>query len=665
MIPPQRQQPIPHRRLRRLRLAVQVPREIPPPAAILSPAHQIRVRAGKRRRSQRRHHRYLVSRIVYRPQAVQHIPHLLRIKQQRPALQPIRNARILQPALQYPQPRARPHKNAHIPQPRRAFALLVLVIYPQAAHAPNDSRHIPRLPPAYPLRVIPRRPAEHHHRARANLMPLMRLQRDILSLNRLLLIHQLPRFPEHRVHPIHHRRLRPAIVHNLQRFKTPALHNPPRNPNIRPPKAVYGLLGIPHDKQLARHQRQIIPRRLVLAYRRALRRRKIKRDLSLQRICILKLVYEYARILPLKIAARTRIILQQIPRPRQHILEPRHPVRLAIRLILHREFALQITQQFGQPRHLNAVLKRPPYLAEPIPNLFRSNRPVSLILAFSAIEINLRALRQSRRRPRNRTRHFPHSLNRLDSPLKLLIQPVRRINAQIGQAPQLTQRTLSRFRQVNLKDARIPQPVIPAKRLRHLPPLARAHILPQQRPQRILQRGRRIRPQRPLAPHIPPISETLRPLYFVHRRPARRQPHRHRHLLQQLRRKAMDRLNRRLVNLVQSLRYAIPFDIITNTQQIFGILVVEQLLHPRANPLRKLSRRRLGECNRHNAAHLTARLHQRHHPAHQRVSLARSRARLHNEVRIQLAYNAPRSRIIVIHCHHRPHHLSPPCRPAH
>ena len=79
---------------------------------------------------------------------------------------------------------------------------------------------------------------------------------------------------------------------------------------------------------------------ISLAYRRARSRRKIKRDFSLQRVSVLKFVYKYARIALLKIAARVRPIPQQIPCPYQQVLKPRYSVRLAVSLILHREFAL-------------------------------------------------------------------------------------------------------------------------------------------------------------------------------------------------------------------------------------------------------------------------------------------------------------------------------------
>ena len=112
-------------------------------------------------------------------------------------------------------------------------------------------------------------------------MPLMRLQRDILSLNLLLWLRLIPitlllkrrlnpipnilrpvlnyqfpehrlrsvlnrlrpilnhQLPEHRVHPVHNRRLRSAVLHDCQSLKPPAICNQPRNPNIRTSESVY------------------------------------------------------------------------------------------------------------------------------------------------------------------------------------------------------------------------------------------------------------------------------------------------------------------------------------------------------------------------------------------------------------------------------------------
>ena len=84
-------------------------------AAILDPLQQVDVGAGVGWRTQRRHQRNLVGRVLDRAQTGQQVANLLSSEHELARLEPVRHAQILERALQLAQVRARRQEDADIP----------------------------------------------------------------------------------------------------------------------------------------------------------------------------------------------------------------------------------------------------------------------------------------------------------------------------------------------------------------------------------------------------------------------------------------------------------------------------------------------------------------------------------------------------------------------
>ena len=84
------------------------------PASRLLPLQQVCVRAGKRRRPQRRQHRNLVSGVVYRGETRVQVPHILGGKKRRLAVEDIRHIRPHQRIFQVVDSRAALHQHGNV-----------------------------------------------------------------------------------------------------------------------------------------------------------------------------------------------------------------------------------------------------------------------------------------------------------------------------------------------------------------------------------------------------------------------------------------------------------------------------------------------------------------------------------------------------------------------
>ena len=188
--------------------------------------------------------------------------------------------------------------------------------------------------------------------------------------------------------------------------------------------------------------------------------------------------------------------------------------------------------------------------------------------------------------------------------------------------------------------------------------MARSDAGPKQMAQYPLQLGARIGAvaQRPIQPLAPSFGEILSRVQFVPLRPARRQPHRHGPLAEQLGGEAVDGLDGRPVQLGDGVADALEFFIrpcdFSKIRALHPILdqriiragpvfVIQQILHAGADPFRQFRRCHLGEGDGNDVLHLDASLHQRDHAADQCVSLARAGPRLNDQVGVQVADDAP------------------------
>ncbi|MYD86991.1 MAG: hypothetical protein F4Y14_12910 [Acidobacteria bacterium] len=102
----------------------------------------------------------------------------------------------------------------------------------------------------------------------------------------------------------------------------------PVDADVGAPEAVDRLLGVSHQEELARPGRHLAPVALV-----GIARRQQQQDLGLQRIGVLELVHEDARIALLRVAADAVVVADQVPRLQQQIDEV-EPTRLDLQPVV-------------------------------------------------------------------------------------------------------------------------------------------------------------------------------------------------------------------------------------------------------------------------------------------------------------------------------------------
>ena len=140
----------------------------------------------------------------------------------------------------------------------------------------------------------------------------------------------------------------------------------PVDPDVGAPEAIDRLLGVSDQEELAGPGRHLAPVTLI-----GIARRQQQQDLGLQRIGVLELVDEDARVALLRVAADAVMVVDQVPRLQQQIDEveaPRLDLQPVVALDGIAQLHLQVRRQVGV-RHLREALQHVHHLRVPVQDL--------------------------------------------------------------------------------------------------------------------------------------------------------------------------------------------------------------------------------------------------------------------------------------------------------
>ena len=285
-----------------------------PPPARLPVLDQIRVGARQRRRAQRGHQRHLVGRVVHGLQHGQQVAHLLGAPHERRALDPVRDLGVLEGRLELGQRRPRREEDGDVGQPRRPPAAR----RGRVAHQPelllDDAvdrlRDVLRLAlPHRADRQVVALAEEHDRRVGAQGLAY-RQQRLVRCLRPFDAF--ADELAEHGVDPVDDAGHRPEVGHEVEhRVGHPGLHREEQR-DVRPAEPVDRLLGVAHEEEAARLDA------VAIAVGSG---GDEDGQLDLERVGVLELVDEQVRVALAERVAHGRLVAEEVARFDEQVVE--------------------------------------------------------------------------------------------------------------------------------------------------------------------------------------------------------------------------------------------------------------------------------------------------------------------------------------------------------